>query len=105
LHPSAASININTQIWDFYFDKLLALFAAPGDDGNYAATAASDLVCLQVKVPLLCNFSFVLYYAVVRVTTLRLLMINWMRKDHILIRNNMTFTCRPFPEEFIMESS
>jgi len=47
LHPSAASININTQIWDFYFDKLLALFAAPGDDGNYAATAASDLVCLQ----------------------------------------------------------
>lgn len=47
LHPSAASININKSIWDFYFDKLLALFVAPGDDGNYAATAASDLVCLQ----------------------------------------------------------
>jgi hypothetical protein len=63
LHPSAASININKSIWDVYFDKLLALFAAPGDDGNYEATAASDLVCLQVKVPLLCNFSFVLYNA------------------------------------------
>ncbi|XP_062163150.1 chorismate mutase 2 isoform X1 [Alnus glutinosa] len=47
LHPSAASININKSIWDVYFDKLLALFAAPGDDGNYEATAASDLVCLQ----------------------------------------------------------
>ncbi|KAK4600607.1 hypothetical protein RGQ29_010310 [Quercus rubra] len=47
LHPPAASININKDIWDMYFKKLLQLFAAPGDDGNYASTAASDLVCLQ----------------------------------------------------------
>ncbi|KAM3711292.1 hypothetical protein ACJW30_01G098400 [Castanea mollissima] len=49
LHPPAALININKDIWDMYFKKLLQLFTAPGDDGNYAATAASDLVCLQVK--------------------------------------------------------
>ncbi|KAF5456820.1 hypothetical protein F2P56_026256 [Juglans regia] len=47
LHPAAASININKSIWKMYFDELLALFATPGDDGNYASTAASDLVCLQ----------------------------------------------------------
>ncbi|KAG2700333.1 hypothetical protein I3843_07G224900 [Carya illinoinensis] len=47
LHPAAASININKSIWNMYFDKLLALFTTPGDDGNYASTAASDLVCLQ----------------------------------------------------------
>ncbi|GKU87372.1 hypothetical protein SLEP1_g1778 [Rubroshorea leprosula] len=30
-----------------YFNQLLPLFVAPGDDGNYASTAASDLQCLQ----------------------------------------------------------
>ncbi|KAK8991738.1 hypothetical protein V6N11_062734 [Hibiscus sabdariffa] len=48
LHPAAMSININKVIWDMYFNKLLPLFVAPGDDGNYASTAASDLECLQV---------------------------------------------------------
>ncbi|ONI32912.1 hypothetical protein PRUPE_1G393400 [Prunus persica] len=52
LHPAAASININEKIWDFYFNQLLSLFAVPGDDGNYASTASSDLDCLQVKVNL-----------------------------------------------------
>ncbi|KAM1012763.1 hypothetical protein ACFX13_043561 [Malus domestica] len=47
LHPAAASININGKIWDFYFDELLPLFAAPGDDGSYASTASNDLDCLQ----------------------------------------------------------
>ncbi|KAK7815379.1 chorismate mutase 2 [Quercus suber] len=47
LHPPAASININKDIWDTYINKLLQLFVAPGDDGNYASTAASDFVCLQ----------------------------------------------------------
>ncbi|OWM87387.1 hypothetical protein CDL15_Pgr022498 [Punica granatum] len=47
LHPVASSININKRIWDIYFNKLLPLIAAPGDDGNYASTAASDLKCLQ----------------------------------------------------------
>ncbi|GLT76106.1 hypothetical protein SLA2020_477870 [Shorea laevis] len=47
LHPASASININKDIWDMYFNQLLPLFVAPGDDGNYASTAASDLQCLQ----------------------------------------------------------
>ncbi|KAJ9167658.1 hypothetical protein P3X46_019272 [Hevea brasiliensis] len=47
LHPAAASININEHIWDMYFNQLLPLFVAEGDDGNYASTAASDLNCLQ----------------------------------------------------------
>ncbi|GMJ15834.1 chorismate mutase 2 [Hibiscus trionum] len=47
LHPAAMSININKVIWDMYFNKLLPLFVAPGDDGNYASTAARDLECLQ----------------------------------------------------------
>ncbi|GAV84305.1 hypothetical protein CFOL_v3_27749, partial [Cephalotus follicularis] len=47
LHPAATSININKAIWDMYFDKLLPLFVAEGDDGNYASTASSDLNCLQ----------------------------------------------------------
>ncbi|KAG7037650.1 Chorismate mutase 2 [Cucurbita argyrosperma subsp. argyrosperma] len=47
LHPSGASINMNKPIWDFYFNKFLPLLVADGDDGNYAATAASDLACLQ----------------------------------------------------------
>ncbi|KAE8732824.1 Chorismate mutase 1 [Hibiscus syriacus] len=47
LHPAAMSININKAVWDMYFNKLLPLFVAPGDDGNYASTAARDLECLQ----------------------------------------------------------
>ncbi|XP_038896105.1 chorismate mutase 2 isoform X2 [Benincasa hispida] len=47
LHPSGASINMNKAIWDFYFNKFLPLLVTDGDDGNYAATAASDLACLQ----------------------------------------------------------
>ncbi|GLU01243.1 hypothetical protein SLE2022_185560 [Rubroshorea leprosula] len=47
LYPAAASINLNKAIWDMYFNQLLPLFVAPGDDGNYASTAASDLQCLQ----------------------------------------------------------
>ncbi|GKV03157.1 hypothetical protein SLEP1_g15512 [Rubroshorea leprosula] len=47
LHPASASININKDIWDMYFNQLLPLFVAAGDDGNYASTAASDLQCLQ----------------------------------------------------------
>ncbi|KAJ7966267.1 Chorismate mutase [Quillaja saponaria] len=47
LHPASAFININKSIWKVYFDELLPLIAAPGDDGNYASTAASDLACLQ----------------------------------------------------------
>ncbi|KAF3446198.1 hypothetical protein FNV43_RR11377 [Rhamnella rubrinervis] len=47
LHPAANSINVNKKIWDMYFNKLLPMLAAPGDDGNYASTASSDLFCLQ----------------------------------------------------------
>ncbi|KGN55430.1 chorismate mutase 2 [Cucumis sativus] len=47
LHPSGASINMNKAIWDFYFKEFLPLLVSDGDDGNYAATAASDLACLQ----------------------------------------------------------
>ncbi|KAF2561588.1 hypothetical protein F2Q70_00014203 [Brassica cretica] len=47
LYPKAASVNINKRIWDIYFKTLLPLFVKPGDDGNYASTAASDLACLQ----------------------------------------------------------
>ena len=31
-----------------YFDELLPLFTADGDDGNYAETVALDFACLQV---------------------------------------------------------
>ncbi|KAI4337245.1 hypothetical protein L6164_015686 [Bauhinia variegata] len=47
LHPTAALVNINKHIWKIYFDELLPLFAASGDDGSYAQTAASDLSLLQ----------------------------------------------------------
>ncbi|XP_062097202.1 chorismate mutase 2-like [Humulus lupulus] len=47
LHPAAASTNVNNKIWDIYFKQLLPLFTVPGDDGNYASTASSDLNCLQ----------------------------------------------------------
>ncbi|CAG7891458.1 unnamed protein product [Brassica rapa] len=47
LYPKASSVNINKRIWDVYFKELLPLFVKPGEDGNYASTAASDLDCLQ----------------------------------------------------------
>ncbi|XP_031279656.1 chorismate mutase 2 isoform X1 [Pistacia vera] len=47
LHPPSASININSTIWDKYFNQLLPVLVAEGDDGNYASTATSDLDCLQ----------------------------------------------------------
>ncbi|KAK3211260.1 hypothetical protein Dsin_015966 [Dipteronia sinensis] len=47
LHPAASSININKMIWDMYYNQLLPLFVAEGDDGNYASTASSDIDCLQ----------------------------------------------------------
>nr|ACM45078.1 chorismate mutase 01 [Vitis vinifera] len=47
LHPAGSSINVNKTIWDIYLNKLLPLFAAEGDDGNYGLTAACDLACLQ----------------------------------------------------------
>lgn len=47
LHPAASTININKKIWDMYFNDLLPLFTAKGDDRNYATTASSDLTCLQ----------------------------------------------------------
>ncbi|XP_042002510.1 chorismate mutase 2-like [Salvia splendens] len=48
LHPSGASININSKILNHYLNTLIPLIAAKGDDdGNYAATAATDLACLQ----------------------------------------------------------
>ncbi|KAG9456317.1 hypothetical protein H6P81_000825 [Aristolochia fimbriata] len=48
LYPAAAGININKAILEMYVHNLLPLFAKEGDDGNYAAAAASDLACLQV---------------------------------------------------------
>ncbi|MBA0564774.1 hypothetical protein Golob_009687 [Gossypium lobatum] len=48
LNPAAVFVNVNKKIWDVYFNKLLPLFVAPGDDGNYASTAVRDLECLQV---------------------------------------------------------
>ncbi|KAK7311044.1 hypothetical protein RJT34_08918 [Clitoria ternatea] len=47
LHPGAASININKSIWKMYLQEFLPLLVTPGDDGNYAQTAASDLSLLQ----------------------------------------------------------
>ncbi|KAL2346654.1 hypothetical protein Fmac_000654 [Flemingia macrophylla] len=47
LHPAAALININKDIWKLYFHELLPMFVASGDDGNYAQTAAADLSLLQ----------------------------------------------------------
>lgn len=56
LHPAGAGININSKIWDIYFNHLLPLFAAThahadadDDDANYyyAQTATADLQCLQ----------------------------------------------------------
>ncbi|KAL2927220.1 Chorismate mutase 2, partial [Bienertia sinuspersici] len=42
----AAAVSVNNNIWDF-FHQYLPLLAAKGDDGNYALSVSSDLVCLQ----------------------------------------------------------
>ncbi|CAJ1973640.1 unnamed protein product [Sphenostylis stenocarpa] len=47
LHPAAALINMNKEIWKLYFNELLPMFVASGDDGNYAQTAVTDLMLLQ----------------------------------------------------------
>ncbi|KAF0900220.1 hypothetical protein E2562_028701 [Oryza meyeriana var. granulata] len=47
LYPSAAFVNVNDAIWSMYFNQLLPFLANNGDDGNYAVTVSSDLVCLQ----------------------------------------------------------
>ncbi|KAL6556568.1 chorismate mutase [Orobanche gracilis] len=48
LHGPRALFNINANISTMYVKTLLPLIAAKGDDGNYAPTAVSDLLCLQV---------------------------------------------------------
>ncbi|XP_074563140.1 chorismate mutase 2, cytosolic-like [Curcuma longa] len=47
LHPTSASVSVSDAIWNMYFNDLLPLITVEGDDGNYASTAASDLICLQ----------------------------------------------------------
>ncbi|CAI0408292.1 unnamed protein product, partial [Linum tenue] len=54
LHLPAASVNVNSIIWDVYFNKFLPLLVKPGDDGNYAATSASDIELLQVTEDWMC---------------------------------------------------
>ena len=67
-----------------YFKKLLQLFAAPGDDGNYASTAASDLVCLQVKVHV--NFVRCSAMLLLKLKISWLLMIIWILvQSHLLL--------------------
>ena len=53
LHQCAKAININSVIWNLYFDELLPRFTSEGDDGNYGSTAVCDVLCLQVK-PIIC---------------------------------------------------
>lgn len=48
LHASASLVTVNDAIWKMYFDELLPLFTADGDDGSYAETVALDFACLQV---------------------------------------------------------
>ncbi|CAN6459094.1 unnamed protein product [Victoria cruziana] len=48
LHPAASKININKIIWKTYFEELLPLITADGDDGNYISASLCDLSCLQV---------------------------------------------------------
>ncbi|KAJ8459213.1 hypothetical protein OPV22_032139 [Ensete ventricosum] len=47
LHAAAASVNVSNNIWRKYLDEWLPQITSQGDDGNYAPTAAADLVCLQ----------------------------------------------------------
>ncbi|XP_050884672.1 chorismate mutase 2 isoform X2 [Lathyrus oleraceus] len=53
LYPAAASININKKIRKVYFNNILPLFIAFGNDGNYAQTAANDLSILQDRKALM----------------------------------------------------
>ncbi|KAL1538746.1 Chorismate mutase 1-like protein [Salvia divinorum] len=48
LHPAADSININSQIWDVYFQNLLPRLVREGDDGNCGSSATCDTICLQI---------------------------------------------------------
>nr|GMC62194.1 chorismate mutase 1, chloroplastic [Ipomoea batatas]GMC73555.1 chorismate mutase 1, chloroplastic [Ipomoea batatas] len=48
LHPNGALVNINAEIWDMYFKKLLPRLVEEGDDGNCGSTAVCDSFCLQV---------------------------------------------------------
>uniref|UniRef100_A0A453NHL4 chorismate mutase n=1 Tax=Aegilops tauschii subsp. strangulata TaxID=200361 RepID=A0A453NHL4_AEGTS len=59
LHPFASSVCVNDAIWKMYFNELLPLFTADGDDGNYAETVALDFACLQVYA--VHNISFKCY--------------------------------------------
>uniref|UniRef100_A0A0E0JWE7 Chorismate mutase n=1 Tax=Oryza punctata TaxID=4537 RepID=A0A0E0JWE7_ORYPU len=47
LHSFASSVSVNDAIWKMYFNELLPLFTADGDDGNYAETVALDFACLK----------------------------------------------------------
>ncbi|URE34541.1 chorismate mutase [Musa troglodytarum] len=47
LHAAAAAVNVSGTIWREYLDGWLPQITSQGDDGNYAPTAAADLVCLQ----------------------------------------------------------
>ncbi|KAG6555194.1 hypothetical protein Mapa_003233 [Marchantia paleacea] len=47
LHKAADDININSLVWDMYFDDLLPGVAVEGDDGNYGSAATCDVLCLQ----------------------------------------------------------
>ncbi|OVA13393.1 Chorismate mutase [Macleaya cordata] len=47
LHPITDSININSKIWDMYFNKLLPRLVKEGNDGNCGSTAVCDTICLQ----------------------------------------------------------
>ncbi|KAG6398356.1 hypothetical protein SASPL_139814 [Salvia splendens] len=48
LHPAADSININSQLWDLYFNNFLPRLVREGDDGNCGSSATCDTICLQV---------------------------------------------------------
>lgn len=47
LHPVADSININSKIWEMYFDSLLPILVRDGNDGNCGSTAVCDTICLR----------------------------------------------------------
>ncbi|KAH9610793.1 hypothetical protein KSS87_019265 [Heliosperma pusillum] len=47
LPAAASSVTVNKKIWEFYVNQFVPLLAPKGDDGNYALSMSSDLVCLQ----------------------------------------------------------
>ncbi|KAK9683701.1 hypothetical protein RND81_10G159100 [Saponaria officinalis] len=47
LPAAAASVSVTRNISDFYVNQFLPLLVPKGDDGNYALSVSSDLVCLQ----------------------------------------------------------